>query len=156
MDSSVIETPGSPAQIQQATWRDLFTVRQLEHVCFPKDAWPLLDIIGVLTLPSVTRLKAVANGQIVGFIAVDIRRSQNQAWVATVGVLPTHQRRGIGGALLQASESGLSVGSMRLSVRASNRPAISLYEHYGYQQVGIWPRYYQDGEDALVFEKRLK
>jgi len=155
MESRTVETPGSLADIQQATWRDLLSVRQLERVCFPKDAWPLLDIIGVLTLPSVIRLKAVIEEQLVGFIAADIRRSQNQAWIATICVLPTHQQRGIGSALLRASEEGVNVGSVRLSVRASNIPAISLYQHHGYHQVGVWPRYYQDGEDALVFEKRL-
>jgi len=155
MDSRTVETPGSPAEIQAATWRDMLTVRQLERICFPQDAWPLLDIIGVLTLPNVIRLKAVTDGQIVGFIATDIRRSQNQAWVATIGVVPDYQRRGIGRALLRASEVGLNVGSIRLSVRASNMPAIRLYEQDGYEQVGVWPRYYQNGEDALVFEKRL-
>ncbi|HSF81466.1 MAG TPA: GNAT family N-acetyltransferase [Anaerolineales bacterium] len=155
MDSRNLEAPGSPASIEAATWRDLLTVRQLERVCFPRDAWPLLDIIGVLALPNVIRLKATLNGLVVGFIAIDVRPSQDLAWVATIGVLPEFQRRGIGSALLQASEGQLKVGRLRLSVRASNQAALALYQRFQFQQVEVWPRYYQDGEQALVLEKRL-
>ncbi len=144
-----------PVSIQTATWRDITAVRRLEQVCFPKDFWPLLDIIGVLTLPNVVRLKAEINGDIVGFIAGDIRRSLNIAWIATVGVLPEYRGIGIGQALLTACESRLQVPTVRLSVRASNHPAIELYQKLDYQQIGVWPSYYQDGEEALVFEKNL-
>jgi ribosomal protein S18 acetylase RimI-like enzyme len=47
------------------------------------------------------------------------------------------------------------VGTVRLSVRASNEAAIQLYKRLSYRQVGSWQAYYADGEDALVFEKRL-
>jgi len=42
---------------------------------------------------------------------------------------------------------------VRLSVRKTNEEAISLYGGLGYQQVGRWEKYYQDGEDALILEK---
>lgn len=141
--------------IEQANWRDLNPVRHIEQVCFPKDAWPLWDMIGVLTLPNVVRLKAMADGQMVGFIAGDVRPSQHMAWVATVGVLPEYRGRGIGGALMQACEKSLTVPTVRLNVRISNETAIRLYLSLGYQKVGTWPGYYQDGEEALVMEKRL-
>ena len=44
---------------------------------------------------------------------------------------------------------------LRLSVRQSNVAAIRLYEGLNYREVGLWQRYYEDGEDALVLEKRL-
>jgi len=142
--------------IEAATWRDLTTVRQLERVCFPRDAWPLLDIIGVLTLPNVIRLKAMSNGLVVGFIATDVRPRQDMAWIATVGVLPDYRLQGIGNALMRACEEHLRVSRLRLSVRASNQAALRLYERLHFQQVEVWPRYYQDGEEALVLEKRLE
>jgi ribosomal-protein-alanine N-acetyltransferase len=46
--------------IAQATLRDLNALRKIERVCFPKDAWPLLDLISVLSFPGVVHLKAVA------------------------------------------------------------------------------------------------
>lgn len=145
----------SSVSIEQANWRDLNVVRQVERACFPMDAWPIWDILGVLTLPNVVRLKAMADGRMVGFIAGDIRPREELAWIATIGVVPEYRRRGIGTALLQACEAQLAVRRVRLSVRASNQAAIDLYERLDYQQVGRWGRYYQDGEDALVMEKRL-
>jgi len=142
--------------IQPATWRDLNALRQVERVCFPKDAWPIWDLIGVLTLPNVVRLKAVVDDQMVGFIAGDIRPSQQMAWIATIGVLPAYRGRGIGTALLEVCEQQLSVDAVRLNVRVSNHPAIRLYKSFGYQQVGRWPHYYSDGEDALIMEKQLR
>ena len=107
-------------------------LRTLEQACFPQDAWPLLDLIGVLTLPNIMRLKAVCDERMVGY-----------------------RRRGTGAALLQAVEAGVDLPCIKLNVRASNLPAIRLYERLGYGRSNTWRGYYQDGEDALIFEKRL-
>jgi [ribosomal protein S18]-alanine N-acetyltransferase len=104
-------------------------------------------------MPNVLRLKAVIDGQMVGFIACDIRRAENVAWIATVGVLPEQRRQGIGQRLLLEAEARLEVSAIRLSVRASNQAAIRLYLQLGYFQKTIWPRYYADKEDAVVMEK---
>ncbi len=153
MVSEATSLPGSLAEIQPATWRDLNSLRNLEKLCFPKDAWPLLDLVGVLTLPSVVRLKAELDGLMVGFIAGDIRRSQHMAWIATIGVLPEYRGRGIGRVLLDACEAQIQEPRIRLCVRASNQTAIQLYLDNGYTHAGKWERYYQDSEDALVMEK---
>ena len=145
--------PGSPALIEPATWRDLNALRHLEQVCFPKDAWPLWDLIGVLTLPNVLRLKAVLKDQMIGFIAADIRPREHTAWIATIGVLPNQRGKGLGRVLLQTCEERLADLTIRLNVRTSNENAIQLYLTSGYQKVGVWPGYYSDGEDALVMEK---
>lgn len=142
--------------IEQASWRDLNALRHLEKVCFPKDAWPLLDLVGVLTLPHIVRLKAVLDDQMVGFIAGDQRSSEGMAWIATIGVLPEYQGRGIGRALLENCERLVQEPAIRLNVRLSNEIAQRLYRSSGYEQVGLWPAYYQDGEHALVMEKVLR
>jgi ribosomal protein S18 acetylase RimI-like enzyme len=155
MDQVSPAAPGSAAIVEPATWRDLNALRSLEQICFPLDVWPLWDLIGVLTFPGVVRLKAIHNGEMVGFIAADIRRMENIAWVSTLGVLPAYRRQGVGMALLRACEAKLVVPRVRLSVRASNQPALRLYSNLGYRQHSVWPRYYSDGEDALVLEKSL-
>lgn len=139
-------------EILPAKWRDLNALRQLEKICFPEDAWPLLDLIAVLALPSVVRFKAVIADQMIGFIAGD-KKSSSLGWIATIGVLPEYRRQGVAAALLTACENRLGVSKIRLSVRLGNKNAIQLYEKYGYQRVDIWPNYYQDGTDALIFEK---
>ncbi len=142
-----------PMEILPASLRDLSALRRLEQACFQKDAWPLLDLIAVLTWSGVVRLKAVEDGQMVGFIAGDLRPGEPIAWIATIGVLPAYQRRGIGRALLRACESQLQGKRIRLCVRLSNQAAIQMYLQEGYLSVDTWPNYYKDGEDALVMEK---
>jgi ribosomal protein S18 acetylase RimI-like enzyme len=154
MDSIDEGKNDSPVSIVPANWRDLGALRRLERVCFPQDAWPLIDLVGVLTLPDVVRLKAVVHEDMVGFIAGDVRPAKHMAWIATLAVLPEFRGQGIGSALLQACEARLEVATIRLSVRMSNQPAIHLYRSLGYERIGIWPDYYQDDEDALVMEKR--
>jgi ribosomal-protein-alanine N-acetyltransferase len=155
MSQAEMIAPGSTVLIEPATWRDLNALRYLERVCFPKDAWPLWDLVGVLTLPNIVRLRAVVDDQMVGFIAGDVRPLEKLAWIATIAVLPEYRGRGIGRTLLQACEQRLNVPRVRLNVRISNLAAIQLYQTSGYQRAGIWPNYYQDAEDALIMEKAL-
>lgn len=142
--------------IQPAGLRDLNALRKLENACFEKDAWSLLDLMAVLTWPDVIRLKAVQDGEMVGFVAGDPRPSQDLSWIATIGVDPRYQHRGIGRALLRACENQMKFSRARLTVRMSNEIAISLYEKEGYESVDVWRQYYNDGEDGLVMEKTLR
>lgn len=141
--------------IQPAGIRDLGALRRLEQTCFGKDAWPLLDLMAVLTWPDVIRLKAVEEGEMIGFVAGDLRPSQGAAWIATIAVAPGHQRRGIGQELLRTCEELVKLPRVKLTVRISNDRAISLYKKTGYRTVDIWKKYYSDGEDGLVMEKIL-
>jgi ribosomal-protein-alanine N-acetyltransferase len=140
-------------KILPATLRDLGPLRRIEQACFLKDAWPLLDLLAVLTWPEVVRLKAVEDSQMIGFIAGDPRPSEQLAWIATVGVLPEYQRRGIGRALLRECEERLTQPRIRLCVRVSNESAIHLYQQEGYLVMDTWREYYKDKENALVMEK---
>jgi len=140
-------------EILPASLRDLGSLRRVEQACFPKDAWPLLDLIAVLTWPDVVRLKAVEDGLMVGFLAGDPRPSEQMAWISTVGVLPDYQRRGIGRALLRECEKRLPQPRIHLCVRVSNKSAIHLYQEEGYLAVDTWQEYYTDKESALVMEK---
>ncbi len=140
-------------EIVPASLRDLGALRKLEHACFDRDAWSLLDLIAVLSFPEVVRLKAVEDGRMIGFVAGDPRPSQGFAWIATIGVHPEYQRRGIGRALLRACEALLKIPRIRLTVRMSNSAAIALYEQEGYRTAEIWKAYYSDREDGVVMEK---
>jgi N-alpha-acetyltransferase 10/11 len=142
-------------KIAPADLRDLKALRSVERECFGSDAWPLLDLIFVLSAPNLVRLKVVINNQMVGFAAGEKDYQKKLGWVTTIGVLPTHRRQGMAASLLSACEENLMCPLIRLCVRRSNLPAIHLYEKAGYYQVDIWKAYYNDKEDALVFEKRM-
>jgi N-alpha-acetyltransferase 10/11 len=140
-------------EIIPANLLDLNALRHLEKVCFPQDAWPLFDLMAVLTFSGVVRLKAVENEQMIGFVAGDPRPSEGFSWIATIGVLPEYRGKGIGRALLEACEAQLSTQRIHLSVRANNEEAIRMYKFAGYYTIDTWSKYYNDGEDAIVMEK---
>ena len=142
-------------EIIKASILDLNMLRKLEQESFARDAWPLLDLIAVLTFPEVIRLKAMEDGQMVGFVGGDPRPRDGWGWIATIAVDPSYRRRGIGRALLHACEKALKVPRSRLTVRISNQAAISMYEKEGYTTIDVWKAYYNDGEDGIVMEKNL-
>lgn len=137
-----------------ASWQDLNELRKLEDICFGEDSWPLWDLIAVLTLPKIVRLKAQVGGKMVGFIAGDPHPREQLGWIATLGVLPAYRRMRIAESLLVECEEALALPRIRLSVRRSNEPALALYRKAGYQMIETWRGYYHSGEDALVLEKR--
>lgn len=141
--------------LEDSTLKDLFAVRRLEKECFGEDAWSLLELAGVLSLPAGCRIKAVVEQGLVGFVAGEREVNQKVGWVTTLGVLKKYQRRGIAIALLDACEKALDVPVMKLCVRVSNIPAIGLYQQADYKQIDVRRRYYEGGEDAFVFEKKM-
>ena len=142
-------------EIIKASIFDLNALRNLENESFGKDAWPLFDLIAVLTFPDVVRLKAVADNQMIGFVAGDPHPRDGWGWVATLAVDSRHRRSGVGRALLHACETKLGLPKVRLTVRISNHIAIAMYEKEGYGTTDIWKAYYNDGEDGILMEKEL-
>lgn len=132
---------------------DLGAVREMEKMCFPLDAWPLLELIAFLMLPNLVRIKAVVDGEMAGFIGGEVRRSQNAGWITTLSVFPKYRRLGIAAALLDQCERELGMPTVKLTVRASNIGAQRLYLSQGYRHVDTWERYYEGGENGLIFQK---
>ena len=150
--SSVAETAQAPIAIQPAGWRDWRGVAALEHACFGPDAWGPVELFFAL-IGSAVRFKAVSGPRLVGFVMGDPQPNQGFSWVATIGVHPQFQRRGIGARLLAEVEAALTTPRIRLTVRRSNAGAIALYKKFGYHAVAVWDHYYTGGEAGIVMEK---
>ena len=84
----------------------------------------------------------------------DRRRHRELGWIASIAVHPEYRRTGLGRKLLHACEQAIGTKRLRLSLRPSNLVALTLYRSVGYVEVDRWRRYYRDGEDAVVMEKR--
>jgi ribosomal-protein-alanine acetyltransferase len=92
-------------------------------------------------------------GFLLGYTAV------GELHILTLGVDPGRRRVGIGTALVRAvlgEARAAAVACAHLEVRASNDPARALYQGLGFVVVGRRPRYYRDGEDALLMSLDLR
>lgn len=66
-----------------------------------------------------------------------------------------YQRQGLASSLLKfVVEKALEnqIQKLALEVRASNQPAIALYEKIGFLRVGVRKKYYKNGEDAVLMD----
>jgi ribosomal-protein-alanine N-acetyltransferase len=88
---------------------------------------------------------------ILGFVGLWLM--VGEAHIVTLAVREGQRRRGLGELLLIAAiEVAVAHGQevMTLEVRHSNEAAVSLYEKYGFNRVGVRSRYYDNREDALI------
>lgn len=132
-------------------------VAALEEACF-SDPWPLSAIESELKNELSYWLVALDGNEVVGYVGS--QSVLGEADIMNVAVRADHRRMGIAAALLERLREDLhkfQVHSLTLEVRASNDPAIALYERLGYVQVGRRPGYYHHPkEDALILRKEWK
>ena len=124
-------------------------LEKLHSVCFPNKPWSASDFADLKK--SGCDIIASQNGFIVWRVVAD------EAEIITIGVHPDARRGGIAAAMLVLAENDAKkrgASKMFLEVAENNRPARVLYEHNGYVQVGVRPKYY-DGIDAILMEKNL-
>lgn len=99
-------------------------------------------------------LRLDADGKMVAFAITQV--VLDEASLFNIAVDPDFQRRGYGRQLLQHLIDELikrNVLTLWLEVRASNLPAIALYEQLGFNQVSRRPNYYPTAsgrEDAIL------
>ncbi len=96
------------------------------------------------------------DGTVLGYAGA--RAVLDEGYVNNVAVAPAFRRQGVADALL-AGLIGLGRGRLAfltLEARASNRPALRLYEKHGFRAVGRRKDYYDDPkEDAILMTLEL-
>ena len=129
-------------------------VAQLEKLCFA-DPWSEMSIASELQNLWAYWLVAVQDDMVVGYIGS--QSTIDETDVRNVAVHPDWRRQGIAEQLIknlieELKERGSH--ALMLEVRASNAPAIALYEKMGFRQVGLRKNYYRNPkEDALILRK---
>lgn len=131
---------------------DLDGILALDEVCFNRP-WTRADYERELADPARCFIfVARVEGRIVGYCS--FWRIFDEAHINNFAVHPDWRRRGIGRALLTHSlAEAAAVGAPKttLEVRASNAPAIALYEGGGFARAGFRRAYYTHPvEDALI------
>ncbi|MEZ5312995.1 MAG: ribosomal protein S18-alanine N-acetyltransferase [Thermoanaerobaculia bacterium] len=138
-----------------ATVGDAEAMAELEAISLP-DAWNRAEFSGSLGETASRGLLAEAEGALVGLVL--FRHAADEAEILRLAIDPAWRRAGIGGELVgRALLDGGSRGAatFHLEVRERNLPARRLYERLGFAETGRRPRYYGDGEDAILYRREL-
>ena len=127
-------------------------VAELEKICFGTEAWSEKSVASELSNPLSLWLVAMEEDTVAGYVGSQTVMDETD--MMNVAVHPDHRRKGIAEALvLSLAEALKEKGShcLTLEVRASNAPAIGLYEKLGFRQIGLRKNYYRNPkEDALI------
>ena len=131
-------------------------VATLESLVMGSDAWS--EALVADELPRADRVwwAAYEGEALAGYAGGWIVDGQVQ--ILKVGVDPAMRRRGIARELLAhvaADARDLGASRCSLEVRAGNVGAQELYAALGFRSLGVRPRYYSDGEDAVIMEGPL-
>jgi len=135
-------------------WWHLPQVHELELQLVPDDPWTVEQFWQELAQPTRGYLVAVCDGRVVGYAGVFMLPPDGD--IQTIGVDPSMQGRGIAHLLLSSQLAQLDASGVThtmLEVRAGNGAAVRLYEGMGFETISRRPRYYPDGEDALVMRR---
>lgn len=135
--------------------RHLAVLAEIEKACFhaPWSESMLREELGKGIF-----LVAERDGQAVGYVGC--QTVLDEGYITNVAVSPDARRQGIARALIakltgKARAAGLAF--VTLEVRASNAPAIALYEGAGFGRVGVRKNFYTAPiEDAVLMTLFLK
>lgn len=149
---------GPGPRIRGAESGDVDALLRLEEEAFPGDRLGRRDMQHAIRSPTILTLVAEREGELAGYVFVQVRGGSTLGRLTSVAVSRAASGHGIGRALVEAAEAAaLAAGCdrMRLEVRADNARAAKLYEVGGYRIIGEVADYYEDGEAARRYEKRL-
>ncbi|MCW8862090.1 MAG: GNAT family N-acetyltransferase [Rhodospirillales bacterium] len=153
MDTSVTRADVAHAEVIAALHADCFV-----------EAWDAASITALLETPGAFALIAVDGkgdaAEPAGFILC--RSAADECEVLSIGVLPSHRRRGVAKTLLDAAANVACKqggADFFLEVAEDNSPARAFYGGAGFAEVGRRPGYYVRAPgrrvDALVLRRRL-
>ena len=131
-------------------------IAALERACF-SHPWSEDALRAELWNDSAVVIAAEGeDGTVLGYAGLQI--VLDEGYINNVAVDPRFRRQGVADQLVEAflRFGAAKLAFLTLEVRASNAPAITLYEKYGFTQAGRRRDYYDDPtEDALLMTRRF-
>jgi ribosomal-protein-alanine N-acetyltransferase len=158
--------------MRRARLEDLDAIMHLERTTFTDDAWPEDAMRREIESPHGYYLVAVdepitasdaatdAPGPaLLGYAGLLAPSGSEQGDIQTIAVAPGSRGLGLGRGLMHALITAARrrhVAELFLEVRADNPIARALYDSLGFEQIGMRPRYYRDGVDAILMRLTVK
>ena len=140
-------------EITEMTLTDLEQMKNTLYSDFD-NFWSYNVLKQELENENTTYVIAKENSDVVGFAGISI--CFDEATLNNIVVKKSCRGRGIGGELLESLIDicgDLNAKTLTLEVDASNEPAIHLYEKFGFKNLGIRKKYYNNSRDAYIMTK---
>jgi ribosomal-protein-alanine N-acetyltransferase len=138
--------------IRPVSMADLPAILRIEHLSFAEEAFDWEDFLGFFRHAPTTFLVAEDDGEVIGYITAHPDWDDpDSGYIASLAVLPSYRRLGVGTALIAAVTAIFAerdTRRMALHVRVENTAAIRLYESNGFRVAATVPHYYGQGEAA--------
>ena len=140
-------------EIRAAEERDIDAVHAIETESFP-GPWRREFFENELTASGRYSIVAVRKGSVIGYIFA--MRIFEEMHINKIAVTAAERRKGIAGTLMArctefAKRQGVTM--MSLEVRKSNSGAQWFYRGLGFESSYLRPRYYPDGEAAVIMTR---
>lgn len=138
-----------------ATWHDTYdALLGVERVAATTRSWHAPEVLAKqAALPDASFLVAFRNGVLAGH-AFAREQGEGDLLLSRLYVLPAHQRRGVGDALLAAViERHPGTARVELVVEVRNTKGLAFYGRHGFVVVG---RIEEEGSSALSMQMVLK
>ena len=119
--------------------------------------WPPERVNKAIKARDTNVVIADVKQHLVGFAIMDF--GDTAAHLSLLAVKPTHQRCGIGRALVTwMEEAALTAGitSVSLELRSNNFPARTFYRMLGYKELAYIPGYYRGVETAVKMARDIR
>lgn len=157
---SIDATDGAEeAHLRLATPADLDALIALENATFSSDRLSPRQWRRHLINANACIIVASTRAGLVAAAVLFFRKVSRIARLYSIAVSSQARGRGLGERLLDACEDSARLRgclALRLEVRSGNESAKRLYQRRGYRLFGQRPGYYEDGEDALRYEKSVQ
>ncbi len=172
MQKEFVRADGSAVSFPVPTVRSVQVLAELERLCL-NPPWPPELLTGSLEAPGGGCLFVTGDGMVheaesprgaaaCGFVlyrlpvGVPTPDVPEAAELLRLGIAPGFRRKGLARALMErlCSLAFAVTDRLLVEVSAQNEPGVALYRACGFEPIHRRPKYYTDGTDALVLEKR--
>ena len=141
--------------IRPAAATDVPSLLALEADLFGPDAWSEASLRDELDGPGRRAVVLVSGAEVVAYAVT--MRAGDVVDLQRIAVRPDRQRQGLAARLLAdalAAARADGADRMLLEVSTDNTPALAFYAAEGFVEIARRKRYYRDGSDAVVMERK--
>ena len=143
--------------IRRMSAADIHFAAEIERLCFVHP-WSEQSINEEMSKENSVFLMAFEDETPIGYVGLST--ILDEGYMGNLGVVEEYRRKGIGRALMNELINeckAMDSAFVTLEVRASNTPAVKLYESLGFTEAGRRKNYYKEPlEDAILMTLYFK